>query len=56
MRLVVDKQDHKLLDSVFDSAEVEWRKDWMTKANAFTGEVDIDRSKKTLTIPDFVHK
>nr|CCD13796.1 unnamed protein product [Trypanosoma congolense IL3000] len=56
MRLLVDRNDHKLLDNVFDSQEVEWRKDWMTKANAFTGEVDIDRSKKTLTVPDFVHK
>nr|P30190.1 RecName: Full=DNA topoisomerase 2; AltName: Full=DNA topoisomerase II [Trypanosoma cruzi]AAA85575.1 DNA topoisomerase II [Trypanosoma cruzi]prf//1923363A DNA topoisomerase II [Trypanosoma cruzi] len=56
MRLVVERNDHKLLDSVFDSQEVEWRKDWMTKANAYTGEVDIDRSKKTLTVPDFVHK
>lgn len=56
MKLQVEPKDHKLLDSVFDSAEVEWRKDWMTKANAFQGEVDIDRSKKTLNIPDFVHK
>lgn len=56
MRLVVEPKDHKLLDSVFDSQEVEWRKDWMTKANAFAGEVDIDRSKKTLSIPDFVHR
>lgn len=56
MRLLVDRSDHKLLDNVFDSQEVEWRKDWMTKANAFTGEVDIDRSKKMLTVTDFVHK
>ncbi|CCW65302.1 unnamed protein product [Phytomonas sp. EM1] len=56
MKLVVEQKDHKLLDSVFDSSEVEWRKDWMTKANAFDGEVDIDRSKKVLSIPDFVHK
>ncbi|RNF07968.1 topoisomerase [Trypanosoma rangeli] len=56
MRLLMDRNDHKLLDSVFDSQEVEWRKDWMTKANAYSGEVDIDRSKKTLTLSDFVHK
>lgn len=56
MRLVVEPKDRRLLDSVFDSQEVEWRKEWMTKANAFQGEVDIDRSKKTLTIPEFVHK
>lgn len=56
MRLTVDAKDHRLLDSVFDSGEVEWRKEWMSKANAFQGEIDIDRSKKTLTIPDFVHK
>ncbi|RNF25385.1 topoisomerase [Trypanosoma conorhini] len=56
MRLLVERNDHNLLDSVFDSQEVEWRKDWMTKANAYTGEVDIDRSKKALTVPDFVHK
>nr|CCC50378.1 putative DNA topoisomerase II, fragment [Trypanosoma vivax Y486] len=56
MRLLVDRSDHKLLDHVFDSQEVEWRKDWMTKANAFTGEVDIDRSKKSLTVSEFVHK
>lgn len=56
MRLVVEPKDHRLLDSVFDSAEVEWRKEWMSKANAFQGEVDIDRSKKLLTIGDFVHK
>nr|AAO23340.1 type II topoisomerase [Strigomonas culicis] len=56
MKLQVDPKDHKLLDSVFDSQEVEWRKDWMTKANAFNGDVDIDRSKKVLSIPDFVHK
>ncbi|KAK7196432.1 mitochondrial DNA topoisomerase II [Novymonas esmeraldas] len=56
MRLSVEPKDHRLLDSVFDSAEVEWRKEWMTKANAFQGEIDIDRSKKTLTIAEFVHK
>ncbi|CAD2221959.1 DNA topoisomerase II [Angomonas deanei] len=56
MKLQVDSKDNKLLNSVFDSQEVEWRKDWMTKANAFTGDVDIDRSKKTLSVPDFVHK
>ncbi|KAH9600822.1 C-terminal associated domain of TOPRIM [Trypanosoma melophagium] len=56
MKLIVDRSDHKLLDNVFDSQEVEWRKDWMTKANAFTGEVDIDRNKKNLTLPEFVHK
>lgn len=56
MRLVVEPKDKKLLDSVFDSQEVEWRKEWMTKANAFVGDVDIDRSKKNLSIHDFVHK
>ncbi|CCW67803.1 unnamed protein product [Phytomonas sp. Hart1] len=56
MRLVVEQKDHKLLDSVFDSTEVEWRKDWMAKTDAFDAEVDIDRSKKTLNITDFVHK
>lgn len=56
MKLVVDSKDKRLLDSVFDSQEVEWRKDWMTKANAFTGEIDIDRSKTSLTISDFVHR
>lgn len=56
MKLVVESKDKRLLDSVFDSQEVEWRKEWMTKANAFTGDIDIDRSKSQLTISDFVHK
>eukprot|EP00796_Vickermania_ingenoplastis_P001292 gene1292-744_t len=56
MKLIVDSKDKSLLDSVFDSQEVEWRKEWMTKANAFTGDIDIDRSKPQLTITDFVHK
>lgn len=56
MKLVVESKDKRLLDSVFDSQEVEWRKEWMTKANAFTGDIDIDRSKTHLSISDFVHK
>lgn len=56
MKLTVEIKDKRLLDSVFDSQEVEWRKEWMTKANAFTGDIDIDRSKSQLSISDFVHK
>lgn len=56
MKLVVESRDKRLLDSVFDSQEVEWRKEWMTKANALTGDIDIDRSRSTLSISDFVHK
>ncbi|CUG90622.1 kinetoplast and nucleus-associated type II DNA topoisomerase, putative [Bodo saltans] len=55
MPLQVTPSDSQVLDNVFDSDEVQWRKEWLSAAPAVE-EATLDRRQKMLTIPTFVDK
>jgi DNA topoisomerase-2 len=56
MKVLVVDSDKQLLENIFLSQEVEWRKNWLTRAAPHSEELDLDRSQNIMTVSDFINK